>query len=145
MPEDVNKKPMLLTEGEVFINGVKVMDCVKCEIKFTPDVWEGKVLGERSPSSRWKGYKITGTITKRRTTPFYQEIVEKYQKDGITPEMTIQGTMNDKGSDYYEKYGSCMVTAVGCVPTGDIPLISLDATGDVIEDPISFNAKNVIF
>lgn len=143
--ENYNKKPMLLTEGHVCIDGVEVMDCVKCEIKFTPDVWSGKVVGERSPSSRWKGYSVTGTITQRRSKPFFKEIVQKYKETGVTPECTIQGIMDDKGSDYYQEYGSCKATAVGCVFTGDILLVALDSGGDAVEDSIAFNAKDVIF
>ncbi len=60
---DYNKKPIVLTEGKVFIDGEEIFDCVKCEIKFTPETYTGKVLGERSPSTRWKGFTITGTIT----------------------------------------------------------------------------------
>lgn len=141
----LNKNPLLLTEGHVFVDGVEIMDCVKCEIKFTPDVWKGKVIGERSPSSRWKGYEITGTITQRRTTPFFKKIVEKYQKDGITPVCSIQGQMTDEGSDYYRNYGACSATAIDCVFTGDIMLIALDSGGDVVDDSISFNAKDVSF
>ena len=145
MINDQNKNPLLLTEGNIFVDGTEIMDCVKCEIKFTPDVWTGKVLGERSPSSRWKGYTVTGTITQRRTTPFFREIVEKYQNDGVTPVCTIQGIMTDKGSDYWQNYGNCTATAVGCVFTGDIMLIALDSGGDVVDDSISFNAKDVVF
>lgn len=94
---DYNKKPIVLTEGKAFIDGEEIFDCVKCEIKFTPETYTGKVLGERSPSTRWKGFTITGTITRRRSTPFLKEIVQRYQKDGVEPEFTIQGVMDDKG------------------------------------------------
>lgn len=141
---DYNKKPIVLTEGKVFIDGEEIFDCVKCEIKFTPETYTGKVLGERSPSTRWKGFTITGTITRRRSTPFLKEIVQRYQKDGVEPEFTIQGVMDDKGSDYYRDYGSDTIMAVGCIFTGDIILTSLDSSGDVVDDSISFNAKDII-
>lgn len=144
MADRYNANPIALSEGKVFIDGVQVLTGVKCEIKFTPDVWSGKVLGERSPSSRWTGYTITGSITQRTSTPWLKEKIQQYQKDGITPEMTIQGVMDDKGSDYYQEYGSDTVTAVGCVLTGDIPLIALDTAGGAREDTIAFNAKDVI-
>lgn len=140
-----NANPVALSEGKIFVDGVPIADGVKFELKFTPKVWSGKVLGERSSSSRWLGYEITGTITRRVMTPWYKEIVQKYQKDGITPECTIQGVMDDKGSDFYQQFGSDVVTAVGCVFTGDIMLMALDASSDgVREDAISFNAKDVI-
>lgn len=140
-----NKKPMMMTEGQVFVDGLEIFDNVKFEIKFTPDVWIGKVIGERSPSTRWKGFSVTGSVTRRRSTPWLKEIVERYQKDGVVPEMTIQGVMNDKDSDYYAQYGNCTVTAVGCIITGDLTLLALDTGGDTVDDVISFNAKDVIF
>lgn len=56
-----NKSPISLREGKVFIDGVEVMDGIKANIKFTPDVWTGKQLGEKTPSSRYppKGKKAT--------------------------------------------------------------------------------------
>ena len=140
-----NLNPIMMTEGEMTLDGVVISDNVKCEIKFTPDVWTGKTLGERTPSSRWKGCNITVSVTRRRTTPWEKDIVKKYLSTGATPEMTIQGIMTDKGSDYYSQYGTDTVTAVGCVPTGDIILLGLDADGAELNDTITFNAKNVIF
>lgn len=144
MEKRYNDNPITLTEAKIFIGGKEIFDGVKAEIKFTPDVWTGKVLGERSPSSRWMGFTITGTITRRRSTQWLKEIIQQYQNDGVTPEFTIQGVMDDKGSDYYTEFGSDTVTAVGCVLTGDIMAFSADTAGGVVEDAVAFNAKDVI-
>lgn len=141
---EYNKAPISLREGRVIVDGIVVADAIKCEIKFTPDVWTGRQLGERSPSTRWLGYAIAGNITRRRSTNFLKEKIKQYKESGETPEMTIQGIMDDKGSDYYKEFGSDVVTAVGCVLTGDLPLTVLDSGGQVVEDNISFNAKEVI-
>lgn len=141
---EYNKAPISLREGRISIDGLVVADCVKCEIKFTPDVWTGRQLGERSPSTRWLGYAIAGNITRRRSTNFLKDKIKQYKESGETPEMTIQGIMDDKGSDYYKEFGSDVVTAVGCVLTGDLPLTALDSGGQVVEDNISFNAKDVL-
>jgi len=137
-----NKSPISLKEGKVFIDGVEVLDSVTCEITFTPDVWTGRQLGERTPSSRWTGYTITGTITRRRSTNWLEQKIREYKTTGKTPEMTIQGVMNDENSDYYEANGTNVVTAVGCVLTGNLPLTRLDSNGDIVDDQISFNAKD---
>lgn len=139
-----NKSPISLREGKVFIDGVEVMDSVKCNIKFTPDVWTGKQLGERTPSTRYLGYAITGSITRRRSTPWLKEKIAEYIKTGKTPELTIQGVMNDENSDFYKENGEDTVTCVGCVLTGDMNLIDLDSNGDVVDDVISFNAKDIV-
>ena len=139
-----NRSPISLREGKVFIDGVECLDSVKCEIKFTPDVWEGKQLGDITPSSRWLGGKISGNITRRRSTPWLKDIIKKYLKNHETPEIRIQGIMDDKGSDYYAKYGKDTVTCVGCVLTGDLPLTALDSGGDVVDDNIAFNAKDIV-
>lgn len=139
-----NKSPISLREGKVFIDGVEVLDAVKCEIKFTPDVWTGRQLGERTPSSRWVGATITGTITRRRSTPWLKDLIAKYNKTKATPEFTIQGIMSDQNSDYYQANGDDIVTCVGCVLTGDLPLTALDSEGTVVDDAISFNVKDLV-
>lgn len=41
--------------------------------------------------------------------------------------------------------GSDVVTCVGCVLTGDLPLTALDAeSGSVVDDVINFNIKDII-
>lgn len=139
-----NKNPISLREGKVFIDGVEVLDAVKCQIKFTPDVWTGRQLGERTPSSRWVGAAITGTITRRRSTPWLKDMIAQYNTTKATPELTIQGIMDDQNSDYYAENGSDIVTCVGCVLTGDLPLTALDSEGTVVDDAISFNAKDLV-
>jgi len=139
-----NKNPISLREGQVAIDGVVVLDAVKCQVTVTPDVWTGKVLGERTPSSRWLGANITGTMTQRRSTPWLKQKIKEYLQSGSTPEFTFQGIMDDENSDYYAANGSDVVTLVGCVLTGGLPLTALDSDGDVVDDAISFNAKDIV-
>lgn len=141
---EYNKNPISLREGKVFIDGVEVADSVACTIKFTPDVWSGKQLGERTNSSRWLGYNITGSITRRRSTNWLSEKIKEYRKSGATPEMKIQGVMNDENSDYFAAHGTDTVTCVGCVLTGDLPLTALDSGGEVVDDVIAFNVKDIV-
>ena len=141
---EYNKSPISVREGKVFIDGLEAFDSVAFTAKVTPEVWTGKQLGERTPSSRYLGYAVTGSITRRRSTPWLKDIIKKYKETGVTPEFTIQGVMDDKGSDYFAKHGSDTVTCVGCVLTGDINLIQLDTNGDVLDDVISFNAKDIV-
>ena len=59
--------------------------------------------------------------------------------------MTIQGIHDDANSDFYTANGgSDVVTAVGCVLTGDLSLVNLDSGGEVVEDAIGFNAKSIV-
>lgn len=141
---EYNKSPISLREGKIFIDGVECADGVKCDIKFTPTVWSGNQLGERTPSSRWLGYAITGSITRRRSNNWLREKIKEYKASGATPELTIQGIMNDENSDYFAAFGTDTVTAVGCVLTGDLPLTALDSAGEIVDDVIGFNAKDII-
>jgi len=141
---EYNKNPISLREGKIFIDGVECADSIKCDIKVTPDVWTGRQLGESTPSSRWLGYTITGSITRRRSTPWLKEAIAKYAASKSTPEFKIQGIMDDANSDFYSDYGTDTVTCVGCVLTGDLPLTALDSNGDVVDDVISFNAKDIV-
>ena len=138
-----NENAISLREGRVYLDGSLVLDCVKCEIKVTPDVWTGKRLGDRTNSSRWLGAAITGSITRRRSTNWLKTKLMTYIQNGVTPEFTIQGVMTDKNSDYYKKHGTDSVTCVGVVLTGELPLTQLDSNGEVVEDVITFNARDV--
>ena len=138
-----NKNPISLKEGKAFIDGVEVLDAIQLSINFTPDVWQGKQLGERSNSARWLGHNITGNITRRRSTNWLKSKIREYLDSGATPEMTITGVMNDENSDYYATHGTDTVTVVGVVLTGDLPLTRLDSGGEVVEDNIAFHAKDM--
>lgn len=144
MIQEYNKSPISLREGKVFLDGVEVMDSVKCDIKFTPEVWSGRQLGERTKSNRWLGYTIAVSITRRRSTPWLRDLIKKYIASGRTPEFKVQGVMNDENSDYFAEYGSDTITAVGCVPTGDLTLTALDSNGEIVDDVIAFAAKDIV-
>lgn len=139
-----NKAPISLREGRVAVDGLVIADCVKLTINFTPDVWTGRQLGERTRSSRWLGFSIAANMTRRRSTPFLKDVIKKYKETGETPELTIQGIMEDKASDYYKEFGKDEVTCVGCVLTGDLPLTALDSEGQIVDDQIALNVYDVL-
>lgn len=140
---EFNKSPIAVTHGKVIIDGVECLDSIKFNIKITPRIWKGRLLGEKTPSSRWLDYEISGEITRRRSNPWLIDTIKKHMKAGTTPELTIQGVLNDTNSDYYKKHGKIDVVALGCVLTGDFTLISLDTGGEVLDDTIAFNAKEI--
>lgn len=144
MVNKYNKAPIHVSEGKAFLDGVEVMDCVTCTITVAVQTWTGKQLGERTPSTKVTGYNPTVNITRRRNTPWLKEMFAKYIKEGKTPEFTIQGIMQDEHSDYYSEHGSDTITAVGCVPTGNLTLLNLNASEDILEDQLTFNAKDII-
>lgn len=139
----VNSSPLSAREGKVYIDGVLVADSCKFLVVFKPDVWSGKQLSEHGTNRRWIGYDIEVQISQWKTTRMYRTMIDKYLKDGITPEMTIQGIQTDKNSDFYLTNKSEKVTCTGCVPTGDINLIDMDTDGDVVKEEITFGAKKI--
>lgn len=139
-----NIKPVSLTEGHIYIDGVEVMDAVKCTIRFVPKVWSGTMVGKKGTNRRWIGYDIKGTLDEYKTTPRWVAMVKKYLQDGITPELKIQGMRTDPDSDYYELNGSESATVTGVVIDGEIPLLDIDTEGEVVKDSISFGAKNFV-
>ena len=146
MKEVLNKKPIMVTEGYCFLDGKRIYDAVKFKAIFTPQVSSGRVLGDKTPNTRWKGtFDITVEMTRRRSTKWSKELVQKYLKNGITPEFTLTGVIEDKDSDYYATYGKETVTVVGCVPTTAINLVELDADGEYFDDVLTFNAKDIKF
>ncbi len=140
----VNKRRVSLREGSLFLNGTKILDAVKCEAVYTPEVAESRGLKEKGLSRRWIGHDITGTITEYRTTPWVHDAIKGYIKSGVTPEFTLQGIQNDKNSDYYDKNGKIKVTLKGVVLTGDLSLLNLDAEGELLQDEIEFGAHDMV-
>lgn len=139
-----NRRPISVREGRILIDGVAIADAVSCSIKYTPDIGESKTLGQKGKSRRYLGHDVTGEITEYRSTGWLLDAIAQYQKTRITPEFTIQGIMDDPDSEYYGTLGSQTVTATGCVLTGDVTLLQLDASGDFVQDTIAFGAVDVI-
>ena len=129
---EYNVRPISIRDGKIIIDGVEAGDSVSASGVFTPDTWSGKQLGDKSNSTRWLGYNITVALTRHRSNPWIKEVIKKYKDTGKTPEITIQGIMCDGDSDFFDKYGNDVCTFVGCVPTGAMPLTSLDSNGDVV-------------
>ena len=142
---EFNTRPISLRQGKIFIDGIEAADSVSATGTFTPDTWSGKQLGDYSNSTRWLGYNLTVTVTRHRSNPYIKEVIKKYQNTHKTPEITIQGIMDDTNSDFYAAHGSDVLTCVGCVMTGDLPLTALDAeSSGVVDDAIAFNIKDII-
>lgn len=141
---DFNTRPISIRQGKIFIDGVEAADSVSATGTFTPDTWSGKQLGDYSNSTRWLGYNITVALSRHRSNPWIKEVIKKYQGTHKTPEITIQGIMDDRDSDFFDKYGNDVCTFVGCVPTGAMPLTALDSNGDIVTDSLTFNARDFI-
>lgn len=141
---EFNTRPISLRQGKIFIDGIEAADSVSATGTFTPDTWSGKQLGDYSNSTRWLGYNLTVTVTRHRSNPYIKEVIKKYQNTHKTPEITIQGIMDDPDSDFFDKYGNDVCTYIGCVPTGAMPLTALDSNGDVVTDSLTFNARDFI-
>ena len=141
-----NARRILLNQGKIFWDGEIIADGVSCVITITPTVTESTSLGEITPSSRWAGVKYKVDVKSYRSKPYAKEYVKEYINTGLAPEVTIQGIQDDKGSDYYEAYGAETVTATGCIATGDIVALNVDASSsDHFQDSITFAAKNIQF
>lgn len=140
----VNKKHVFMREGAVYLDGLKVLELVNCKITTTPELWEGRSLGDKTKSRRWMGLDHTVSISEYKSTPWLKEAIKDYISSGDTPEFTIQGVSNDSNSDYYQSYGSETITATGCVITSAINLIDLDTEGDMVKNEIEFGAKDIV-
>lgn len=139
-----NIKPLSLSEGKAYIDGIEVMDLAKVSIKFVPKVWAGKMVGKKGTNRRWIGYDIKGSLDEYKTSPRWIAMVKKYLQDGKTPELTIQAVRTDPDSDYFDTNGSESVTVTGVVIDSEIALLDIDTDGEVVKDSISFGAKNVV-
>ena len=137
--------PMLKSEGKLYIDGEQFLNARKVLIKVSINNTESKRLGDRTTSSRTVGYDISVEISQYKSNKFAVDIVKKYLDVGLTPKFKVQAMNNDKGSDFFSKYGNDTITVTGCVPTGDLNLIDLDAsTTDYVEETITFKGSAIV-
>lgn len=144
MASRVNTSPLSAREGKVYVDGTLVADSCVFKVVFKPDVWEGKQLGRKGTNRRWIGYDIEVTIEQWKTNRFYRKKIDEYIKNGVTPELKIQGIQEDPNSDFYDLNGAEQVTCVGCVPKDDINLIDCDTEGDVVKESITLGAYDIV-
>ena len=133
------------SQGKAFLDGEECMDAVSFSIVFTPVTSTTKTLGHSGEDTRWKGHTIKVTLSEYRSSDWLKQAIKNYLENGITPNMTFQGVCTDEQSDYYKEYGGQTVTVTGCVPTGDITVLSQDVNSDFVQDSITFNCKDLKF
>lgn len=141
----MDRNRMSLREGKGFIDGVQILDLIKLESYFTPEVVTSRSVGQKGTSRRYIGHDITGSITEYKSTPWIKDIIKKYLDSGETPKLTIQGVQDDPNSEYGAEFGRDKATLIGVVLTGDLPLIMLDSEGELVQNEIEFGAYDIKF
>ncbi|WP_206458706.1 phage tail tube protein [Anaerovorax sp. IOR16] len=140
----MGKQRPSLREGKLYLDGNCVMDAIKAEFFFAPEVSESRAIGQKGKSRRWIGRDVTGNISEYKSTPWLKEAVKKYEETGKTPQFTLVGVNDDPNSDYGATYGNDVVTLESVVLTSEIPLIQLDSEGEHVICDYEFGAENVI-
>ncbi len=133
------------SQGKAFLNGEECLDAVSFSIIFTPVTSSTKTLGHTGEDTRWKGYTIRVTLSEYRSKPWIRDAIKDFLENKKTPNFTFQGLCTDEQSDYFEGYGGQTVTVTGCVPTGDITVLTQDVNSDFVQDSITFNGKDISF
>lgn len=133
------------SQGKAFLDGEECMDAVSFSIVFSPVTSSTKTLGHTGEDTRWKGHTIKVTLSEYRSTDWIKQAIKNYLENKVTPSFTFQGVCTDEQSDYYRDYGGQTVTVTGCVPTGDITVLSHDVNSDFVQDSITFNCKDLKF
>lgn len=133
------------SQGRAFLDGEECLDAVSFSIVFSPVTSSTKTLGHTGEDTRWKGHTIKVTLSEYRSTDWIKRAIKNYLENKVTPNFTFQGVCTDEQSDYYRDYGGQTVTVTGCVPTGDITVLSHDVNSDFVQDSITFNCKDLKF
>lgn len=133
------------SQGKAFLDGEECMDAVSFSIVFSPVTSSTKTLGHTGEDTRWKGHTIKVTLSEYRSTDWIKKSIKEYLENKKTPSFTFQGVCTDEQSDYYKEYGGQTVTCTGCVPTGDITILTQDVNSDFVQDTINFNCKDMKF
>ena len=139
----LNRQGTKYSGGTLFIDGIEAADCVEFYIDAIPTVEELNVIGDNTPNTRIHRMKYTGNITALRGNKVFDETISKFEKDGGTMEFDVKATLDDPHSDYS---GRKSVTAMGCVVTGAVRLMHIDANAnESLKISVPFNAKKVTY
>ncbi len=133
-----------LREGKAYLDGNLILDCIKLNVVFIPEVVESSAIGQKGKSRRYIGHDVTGTLVQYKSTPWLKEIAKKYIETGVTPKLTIVGISDDPASDYGAEYGKDIITVENAVITSEIPLLQLDREGELTQEEVEFGAENII-
>lgn len=133
-----------MTEARVIVDGEEKTNTVTANAVFTINTAEVPILGARTVGDKPLSYKITGTMSEYKVTRWLIDYCKKFQNDGVVEPFDIQGVIDDRSSMYDRENGVTRDTLVNCVLTGDIPIFSIDATGELVTDKISFTAEKLI-
>lgn len=137
---------MSMREGQLFLDGKKILDITKVSIKFAPELMQTRSVGQKGKCTRYVGYEIKGNIERYKATSWTRDIIKKYMDSGATQHFTLQGIAEDKNSDYYEEVGIDKVTLTDVVFTGDISVLELDAEDkNGAKDVLAFTAYDILF
>lgn len=119
-------------EGEVYINNELWADVSKTDGKATPEFEDVNFVGDSKTYKRYKGYKIEGAITIKKTNSKVARLIAEGIKTGNMPDIKMvitQASLNGQAE---------RIALYGVVFT-ELQLFSLEAN-NLIDQEIPFTA-----
>jgi len=127
-------KAFITVEGQVR----ELFAAKKIEAKGNIADSDMKVIGTKKIQSKKGGVKLTGTGTMYYVTSDYAKMLEQYIHTGVLPYFNMQLTNDDAASSI----GVQTVALYNCQLTGDIPIVTLDDSSDMLTFDFSFTFED---
>lgn len=127
-------KAFITVEGQVR----ELFAAKKIEAKGNIADSDMKVIGTKKIQSKKGGVKLTGTGTMYYVTSDYVRMLEQYVHTGVLPYFNMQVTNDDEASSI----GVQTVALYNCQLTGDIPIVTLDDSSDMLTFDFSFTFED---
>ncbi len=121
------------TNGAVWVNGQKLSNITKVEIKVTGTFEDVNVVDDFATHSVYTGYSIEGTLTMKKIDSFVLKTLANSYANGIMPDIKIVSRLTDKSTGKNER------TAITNVQFTEFYLANFESKG-LIEEAVPFKA-----
>ena len=121
-------------EGSVYVNGILWTNIVKIDAKATAEFDDQNFVGDPKTYKRYKGYKVEGSMTTKKTDSRASLLLAEGIKTGIMPDVKIitkQGKTN----------GAAERVSLEDVTFTDLQLVNLESNTQ-IEEEMPFSASD---
>jgi hypothetical protein len=120
-------------EGRLYMDGEEIAYAKNFEATIEKQKGDVPIIGRRFMSKKTSGVSGTGTITLYKVTSKFNAMMMEYVRTGRDAYFTIQGVLDDQGSDR----GTERVTLYDC-NIDSVRIGNLDAEADALEEEIPF-------
>lgn len=141
--QDPHVMPIRKRFAHVYKDGEYLEETVQVTVSQGISTESSAVLSQQGRTTYETDSYVKGHLKCNRFSPWLQDIAERQFKGEIV-RFDLQTIHDDPNSDYSKNHGAQTYTFIDCVITSDIPLVSADREGTIVQDEFDFEARTYV-